>query len=451
MEGGERALDGLPVLYQAIRKSVLGRYAAYAVGIASLMILARVFSPELFGIIAATQVAFTFALVLAESGFGPAIINLDRLDADDRDGIYSVTLIMGLAFAGGLALLAGPIASFYAMPDVARVVPFVAVAVFLASATVVPLANLNRDQAFYWVGGADAVGEAGSTVITLALLPFFDPLSALAARLPARVGLRGMVLMWAARRTEFGCPRPGTRLSAVRPLLTFSTLQLGFNFVNFFSRNLDAVLVGRYLGPIQLGIYDKGYQLMRYPLMMLTFAMNPAIQPVLRHRSHDLGHVERLHTDFVSRMAWLGVSAGVVLLFGAPWIVRVVLGPDWTGVVPIIQILAVAVPAQIVLSTSGAFFQAMDRTGLLFLSGCLSTIPVTCAMLWGISQSSLPALTWSLVLAFHINFLQAYCIMYRAVFGAPVLRMLRRVLIPACIVAGMGLWAGRDFLASLPG
>ena len=41
------------------------------------------------------------------------------------------------------------------------------------------------------------------------------------------------------------------------------------------------------MGAGMLGVYDKSYQLMKYPLMLLTFAMTPAIQPVIRRHADD--------------------------------------------------------------------------------------------------------------------------------------------------------------------
>lgn len=421
-------------------RSVVSRYLAYAVSLLALVILARLFTPEEFGVVAAIQVAFTLAMMISESGFGPAIINLKRLEAADRNGIYSVTIMLGLGLGSVVLLLGGAIARLYGIAAIERIVPYVALALGFAAASIVPEANLQRDQRFYAIGAADVAAEVVGTTVALVLLPLVDPLHALAARMPAKTMSRWLMMSWMSRDTEFGRPRLGVRLAAVRPLLAFSTFQFGFNVINFFSRNLDNVLVGKYLGPVSLGVYDKAYQLMRYPLMMLTFAMTPAIQPVIRHHAEDPATAEAIHSRFVVRMAWLGLVAGAVLLVGARWIVAVLLGPGWDQVVPVIRVLAVAVPVQVVASTSGSFFQAMGRTGLLFLSGLLSAAVTIGAMAWGIAQGDLVDLTWALVLAFHVNFVQAYWILYRRVFAVSPAGMFLRMLAPGTVVAAMALW-----------
>jgi O-antigen/teichoic acid export membrane protein len=88
------------------------------------------------------------------------------------------------------------------------------------------------------------------------------------------------------------------------------------------------------------------------------------------------------------------------------------------NVVPVIRILAISIPAQVVLSRIGSFFQAMNRADLLFLSGVLSVVVVVmvAAIIVGIVARDVELLCWCLVGALHVNFLQAYYYLYRKFF-----------------------------------
>lgn len=97
---------------------------------------------------------------------------------------------------------------------------------------------------------------------------------------------------------EFGLALPGKNIAAIKPLLIFSLYQFDFNFVNHFSRDLDNILEGRQLGAVSLGIYDKAYQLMHYPLILLTFSMMPAIQSSMRKHANDK-HLAKKHTKIL--------------------------------------------------------------------------------------------------------------------------------------------------------
>lgn len=416
---------------------MLGRYAVYAVNLLSMMILARLFTPEAFGTVAAIMVFFLFFQLMAEAGLGPAIINLDSLAAVDRDGLFGLTLSIGLVLAILFAALAPVFLMFYQLPRVDEVVPYIAVSLLFFAASIVPNALLLREQAFFRIANAGLAAELLSTLVTIALAQLIDPLHALAAKGAVSAATLFGVAWYFAGRTELGRPMPGRKFSAIKPLLGFSGYQFGFNFINYFSRNLDNILVGKYMGAGMLGVYDKSYQLMKYPLMLLTFAMTPAIQPVIRKHAGDRKKVEEIHRDFTFKLSLVGAAAGLAMYVLADWVVLLALGNQWSDVIPIIRILAIAIPVQVVLSTSGSFFQAMNRADLLFLSGALSAVVMVSAIVVGIIARDIELLCWCLVAAFHINFVQAYYYMYKKVFVAPLSSHLIRMLPATTVIAGM--------------
>lgn len=422
---------------------MLGRYAVYAVNLLSMMLLARIFTPETFGTVAAIMVFFVFFQLMAEAGLGPAIINLNHLAQDDRNGLFGLTLVIGLLLAALFAALAPVFLAFYQLPRVDEVVPYIALSVLFFAVSIVPNALLLREQAFFRIANGGLAAEVVSTAATITLTQFIDPLHALAAKGAFSAATLFSVLWFFSAKTEFGRPMPGRKFSAIKPLLGFSGYQFGFNFINYFSRNLDNILVGKYMGATTLGNYDKAYQLMRYPLLLLTFAMTPAIQPVIRQHAGDPRKVEEIHRDFTFKLSLLGAAAGLAMYVLAEWIILIALGKQWLDVVPIIRILAIAVPVQVVLSTSGSFFQAMNRADLLFACGVFSAGVMVTAIVLGIVARDIEMLCWGLVAAFHINFIQAYYYMYRKIFFVPLRRHLLSMIPAASIVL---LMVAYDFL-----
>jgi PST family polysaccharide transporter len=424
-------------LYVAIARSMLGRAGVYAANLVSMVVLARLFTPRDFGTVASIAVFSTFFQLMTEAGLGPAIINLKELPARDRNGLFGLTLMTGI----GLALVFGAARplweTFYGLPRVGEVVPYVAASLLFYSASIVPTALLLRDQAFYRIANAGIAAELVSTSVSLVLLRLIDPLHALAAKSAFSAAINFVATYYFSGRTQFGRPSWGTRFSAIRPLLSFSSYQFGFNVLNYFSRNLDNILVGRYMGTAPLGVYDKAYRLMRYPLVLITFAMTPAIQPVVQKYAHDKVRVEAIHRDFLWKLSLLGAAAGLAIYLLAGEIVAWLLGPQWGAVVPVIRILAIAVPVQVVLSTSGSFYQALDRTDLLFVNGVFSSAVMVSAIVWGVLQRDLSKLSWALVVAFHLNFFFAYYIMYSRIFGKGMAAFLAKLAPSAVVVLGM--------------
>lgn len=426
-------MDLKEILYRSVGRSMAARYAVYAVNLFSMMILARVFSPEIFGKVAAVTVFLTFFQLMAEAGLAPAIISARRLEFADRDGIFTVTLLSAAALSLTFLFLAPVLVDFYEIQRVDEVVPYVAVTVFFYGASVLPNALMLRQQSFLGLARVGLAAETISTVLALVLVKQIDPLHALAAK-GVVSSFAQCVLSWKfCAETDFGRPLPGKRISAVKPLMGFAKYQLAFNFLNYFSRNLDNILVGRYMGAASLGVYDKSYQLMRYPLMLLTFAMTPAIQPVIQHHAQDRVKVEEIHRDFTFKLSLLGAAVGVAMYSLSDWIVLFLLGRQWGDVAPLIRTLSLAIPVQVVLSTSGSFFQAMNRADLMFRCGAFSAVVTVSSMLAGVLARDTGTLCWALVLAFHVNFVQGYLVLYKSVFGLPVIGYFKKM-VPAAVV-----------------
>lgn len=424
-------------LYRAIGKSMLGRYAVYVANLISMMILARVFTPEVFGVVASIMVFYYFFQIMTEAGLGPAIINVESLAPVNRDGLFGLTLVGGLSLGLGFYLLSPVFEWFYGMADVITVVPFVSLSLFLFASSVVPSALLLREQAFFQLSTASFSAECISTMVTLIAINIVNPLWALAAKGTVHAFLVFSFTYYYSGKTEFGRPRPGMRFSAIRPLLKFTSNLFAFNFINYFSRNLDNILIGRYLGAEILGVYDRAYQLMKYPLMLLTFAMTPAIQPVIRKHESDLLRVEKIHRDFTFKLSIVASVVGLTLFYMAPQIILIMLGAQWVSVIPIFEVLTISIPAQIVLSTSGSFYQALNRTDYLLLAGSLAAFVVICAIVLGISEGNIISICWYVVFAFNFNFIACYYLLYKKVFKVSVSGFYIRMLPAASVVIFM--------------
>lgn len=428
-------------LKKAIGRSLLGRYSAYIVQLTLLMLYARWFSPEEFGVLAAIQVFVIFFVMLAEIGLGPALINQRQLSEKDRNGLFSLTWLIGIGIAIVFYIVTYGLNYFYGRDDYHLLGLPICISILFSAANTLPMAFLQREKCFITLARSDILAELPALIIVWWILESGLPLYALAMR-PLVVAIVKFVLNYiACAKTEFSRPMFGYHLAAIKPLLGFSGYQFAFNFINYFSRNLDNILVGRILGMGALGVYDKAYALMKYPLQLLTFAISPAIQPVLAQHAHNLELMERTHTDFVRKISVLGVLAGVLMGASSNEIVFILLGEQWKSVGPILQILSIIIPVQVILSSSGGFYQALNRTDLLFKCGLFSAVTNVTAIISGIWLGSLEKLALCLIASFHINFFQCYWIMYGHAFNCSV-RPLMIAIIPALLLSliGYGLW-----------
>lgn len=415
-------------LLNAIIKSVSSKYSIYVVQIVTMMIYARWFTPQEFGVIATVQVFVLFFMMLGEIGLGPAIINLRKMSKVDRNGLFTLTIIIGLVVALLFYVFTFFLNYFYLRDDYNTLGILICIAIIFSSIQTLPIAQLQREKKFIHLALFEITGEIISIIVVYCILQLGYPLFALLSRFLCVAIVKCFLAYIFCKKTEFGRPALGWKPDSIKPILRFSSYQIGFNFLNYFSRNLDNILIGKIVGMGALGLYDKAYALMRYPLQLLTNAMSPAIQPVLSNYSSDITAVEKTHNLYAKVLIYLGVLAGISINITSEQIVYLLLGDQWLGVIPILEILAFSIPIQVLLSSSGGFYQACGRPELMFKCGVFSSVINVIAISIGMIESSLVTLSWALVISFHINALQCYWVMYRSLFKSSLLVFVKSVI-----------------------
>jgi PST family polysaccharide transporter len=162
---------------------------------------------------------------------------------------------------------------------------------------------------------------------------------------------------------------------------------VGFNLCNFCSRNVDYLLIGRFLGTRELGLYTIAYRLMLYPLHNISAVMGRIMFPVLAQVNEDLPRFRRGYLAAIGSIALASFPMMTGLIVTADLLVPVVLGLQWKPVVPLIQILAFVGLIQSIGTTVGSIYQAKDRTDLLLkwglLSSALTVLSFAIGLNWG--------------------------------------------------------------------
>ena len=203
-------------------------------------------------------------------------------------------------------------------------------------------------------------------------------------------------------------------LDVLRRIFSYSAYQFLFNIINYFSRNLDKLLIGKYMGMSPLGYYEKSYRLMMLPLQNITQVITPVMHPIFSEYQNDLERLASGYERIVRFLAFIGLPLSVLLYFTAGEVTLILFGDQWMPSIPIFRILTLSVGIQIVLSSSGSIFQAAGDTKSLFVCGLFSSVLNVAGILLGIFRiGTLQAVATCITLTFTVNFVQCYWMMYR--------------------------------------
>ena len=361
--------------------SFLGSISKQASQFLVSLILARFLSPESFGLIGMVTLATGLALTVSEMGLGSAIIQKENATDVDAHSLFWFNLALGIAMALGLVLLSPLIAFFFHKPELTSLVMGASPVLLFGAISVIPAALMRKALRFraltlidifcsVFSGGvaiAMAVGGMGVwSLVAQALLLSFT--NALLVYLCSGYQARAILSM-----------------EAVRGFLPFSLNLLGFNLVNYFSRNVDYLLIGKFLGPTALGLYTLAYKIMLVPLQNISWALGSALFPVFAKFSYDRERILRNYKKTIALISAITFPGMAFVHIFSREIISMFYDDSWSQSGEVLKILSVCGMIQSVIAPCGIVFLAMGLSQVQFKLGILNTTATITAIIFGLN------------------------------------------------------------------
>ena len=356
-------------------------------------VMARLLTPEAFGLVALANVILRFGVYFAKMGMERALVQKADLTERDVRAAFTSSLLLGALFAGLLAAGAPLAARLVQQPDVVPVVRALALGVFLSGVNGPSMSLLSRAMRFRTL----AIFE-----ITSFLLSYLGLGLVLAWQGFGVWALVGATLGQALLMTvlAYGTVRHSVRLlfswDAYRPLLAYGSRASAVSFVEFLTISLDTVLIGRLLGPAALGLYTRGSMLIALPVYLLSSNVAKVIFPSFSLVQADRERLRGVYLSSITLVAMLATPICAGAAVAAPEIVRVMLGPKWMAAVPILQVISATYVLSAVTMFAGVVCDATAELSRKLMLNVVCLLALA-GMLYVGSRFGLLGVAWALV------------------------------------------------------
>ncbi|MFN2168031.1 MAG: MOP flippase family protein, partial [Anaerolineae bacterium] len=351
------------------------------------VILARLLLPDDFGAVGMVMVIVTFMSMAVDAGFAPALVQRTHISESHLDSVFWFNVVTGVALCGLFFAGAPLVAAFYREPSLAAMTRGLSAVFVLSAAGLVPAALMQRRLQFHLVARISLIATfvSGVTGVVLAFLG---------------AGVWSLVVMYLASfgistvlNLLFSGWHPGRafRLSSLRELWGFSGNVLGFNFVNYWARNADNLLVGKYLGPAALGFYSRAYGLMLMPITQVIGVISNVMLAALSTIQQDRARVKSIFLRAVGLISLLVFPMMIGLLVVAEPFVRALFGENWAGMIPTVQILALVGVMQALSNPTGWLYLSQGRTDWYFRWGVVRAVVLVGAIVLGVVLGTIEA------------------------------------------------------------
>ena len=375
-----------------------------------IAVLARLLTPEEFGIIGVILILVNFSGLFTNLGIATAIIQLKNISQQHISQGYSLSLIIGLLVGILFYFFAPIVVDFFDLKNADDAVRFFAIFFPLRSFNSVTNAILTRDLRFSLLVKIGLVCYIFGNGLTSIILAFLD-YSYWALIIGQLTGLLiGICLMWYFSPPSFSIKFNKKTTSDL--LLFGSGHTLGILF-NHLGDNADNIVVGKYFGTVSLGIYSKAFQLFGIPTRFFGAVYDKVFFPILaknQEKKEKLASFYLLSTSFC-----LGIlfPIATLLFVNADLIIKIMLGDQWSMVTYPFQILIFGMAYRFGTRINKSYLKSL---GIIFKGAYYQFIFAVLMFLFcllGGYLYELPGVAFGVFLATFLNYYQMSYRLYK--------------------------------------
>jgi PST family polysaccharide transporter len=371
----------------------------FVISMATTVVLARLLTPQDYGLIGMVAVVTGFIAMFRDLGLSAATIQKEEISSAQISTLFWINLALSVAIMLVTASLSPAVAWFYGEPRLKLIMAVYAAGFLFGGLTVQHEALLRRQMRFAALSIADIFSLICGIATAIGLAWYGARYWALVAS-QLVTGLSNAICVWIFSGWRPGLPEKD---SGVRSMLAFGRNLTAFSVVNYFARNLDNLLIGKFWGSQQLGLYARAYQLLLLPIDQINQPISAVAIPALSRLTDAPERYRQAYSRILEKVTMLTMPGVAFMIGTSDWIVQIALGPNWTDASRIFALLGIAGLIQPVANTTGWLFISQGRTRQMFQWGIIGSAIIICGILVGLPWGAVGvAASYSLTFVFVV-------------------------------------------------
>jgi PST family polysaccharide transporter len=393
-------------------------------------IVARILAPRDFGIFAVATTAYAIVSALGELGVSSCLIRADLNIDTLAPTMVTVSVTTSAAFAAIMIMFAEPIAAALGSAGAAGPIRVMAIAVFLVGLFAVPGAQLARDFKQGKLFLANAISFLPTNAALIILAKFGSGAMAFAWSRVLGQAIVGCCLVAYTERNYW----PGLARRALSVLFKFGIPLASANFVNFILLNVDYALIGRLLGPIELGTYVLAFNIASWSSSLLGTVINNVAMPAFSRVRHD---TELLRSAISSALRIVSLAVmpvcGMTVVLARP-LVLTLYGEKWSASAAVLAVLAIYGATSIICMLFANMLAGLGKSKSLLVVQLFWLAALVPAMVIGVHRDGIVGAAIAHIVVIVPLVLPCYLIALKKTTGIHLLALIADML-PATLAA----------------
>jgi O-antigen/teichoic acid export membrane protein len=305
--------------------TILAQGFQAVLNLASIMVLARLLTPQDFGLVAMATTLNGFLRIFNDAGLSTATVQREGITHAQVSNLFWTNVALGGLASLVLAVSAPAIAWFYREPRLVNVTLALCVTFLLTSSAVQHWAILKRQMHFKMIAIVQISSATAGVLVGIGMAWLnYGYWSLVGLQLSASTV--ALLLVWSASHWRPQLPK---RSSGTRPLLSFGANLSASSFIWCLARGSDGILIGRFFGAAPLGLYSRAAALLSRPVEQLISPVEAVFVPTLSRLQAQPERYRRVMLQIFDAIALTSFPfSGLCLALAQP-LTLVVLGPKW--------------------------------------------------------------------------------------------------------------------------
>lgn len=364
--------------------SFLGQFGSQFLSIIVSILMARMIAPEYFGKVAMVNVIIGFSSIFLDMGFGAALIQRKNIDQIYFSTVFLLNIGLGFLLSILLYSFSGLIEGFYGQLGLATIAKILSPIFLLSALGNIPRTYLTKAMDFKKISMFNFISLILGSATGLILAFMGHPLNAIIGQILVQTISANLLPLFLGRW------KVGVRFSkeVLRDIGGFSAYLFGNNALNYWVRNIDNLLIGKYLGPQQLGIYSKSYSFLLIPLSNSSRAISNVLFPSLSEIQSDPDRIKKLYLNMIGTISLIIFPLMTGAFVTIDKVVPLVLGLEWLEAIEIIKVFSILAIIQSISSMVPNLYLSQGRADLMFKVGTPLRImlisSIVIGLFWGI-------------------------------------------------------------------
>jgi len=355
----------------------------FALSIVATAILARLLTPQDYGLIGMVAVFTGFVALFKDLGLSLATVQRAEISYDQISTLFWVNLTISVVITLIMIGLAPLIGWFYGEPRLILISIVTAIGFLFGGLAVQHEALLKRQMRFYALSIIAFLSMMMGYVVGIIFAWRGARYWSLVFSQLALLGTNA-VGVWLTCRWRPGRPKRNT---GVRSMLSFGGNVTGYALTNYISKNCDNLIVGRAFGPQLLGLYAKAAQLLALPTDQINEPLSAVAIPALSRLADSPERYRQAYLRIMEKIVMITMPAVMLMLATADWLVLIILGPQWGATAKIFIFMGVAGLFQPVAATGGWLLVSQGRVRDMLrwalINAPISILSLLAGLPWG--------------------------------------------------------------------